>query len=104
MAYGNSNPGPAGPSSDMFSDGDGAAPEKKEGMEEEGGEATGILPKSLMAGKDFKVGEEIVLKITHIGEDSFEVEYSKGKDEKSHDDKEPAMAGGGDSGMSGMME
>lgn len=75
MAYG--NPGNPGPSGDYFDGGNMAGPaeEKPEGKEE-GSHETGILPKSLMAGKDFKVGEEIVLKITAIHENDFEVEYA----------------------------
>jgi hypothetical protein len=59
-----------------------------------------------MAGKDFKVGEEIMLKITHIGEDSFEVEYAKeGGDDKGYEgDKMMADKTGGSKDMAAMME
>lgn len=82
MAYGAtggmsaSNPGPV---SDMT---DGPVEMEHENKpEEESESATGILPKSLMAGKDFKVGEEIVLQITRIGENDFEVKYASDKGE-----------------------
>src|SRR5215813_14044884 len=81
MAYGAtgggySNPGPPPAGGDSMTDGpmDTEAPKEDRGDDYEG--ATGILPKSLMAGKDFKVGEEIVLQITRIGEKDFEVKYA----------------------------
>lgn len=35
-----------------------------------------VLPKSILAGKDFKVGEEVVLRITAIHDDSISVTYA----------------------------
>lgn len=77
--------------------------ETKPPPEDKGGDyegATGILPKSLMAGKDFKVGEEIVLEITRIGENDFEVKYAtdKGGDEghKEGYEEKPDMTGKSD--------
>lgn len=89
MAYG-SNPGNSGPSGDYFDDGNTAGPAEEK--EEHAKGETAIVPKSLMAGKDFKVGEEIVFKITAIHENDFEVEYSYG-DDKEHEGgkEEPAM-------------
>lgn len=52
------------------------APEK----EDEGGE-TALLPKSILAGKDFQPGEEVVLKVVHIYDDEVEVEYAPEKPE-----------------------
>jgi hypothetical protein len=103
MAYsiGGSNPGPAG---DYFDDAPaGAAPKMEEKEESTKGE-TGILPKSLMGGKEFKPGEEIVLKVVAVHENDFEVEYShdESKEEQgSEPPMEPAGAPGG--GMEEMM-
>jgi hypothetical protein len=61
-----------------------------------------LLPKSILAGKEFKPGEEIVLKIEHIFDDEVEVSYSygdekEGKDEGESDGEgEPAMADKGE--------
>ncbi len=61
---------------------DGAAP-PDEGGDEQGmqGETT-LIPKSILAGKDFKPGDEVVLKIVKLYDDQAEVEYApeKGKD------------------------
>lgn len=45
------------------------------------GETT-LIPKSILAGKDFKPGDEVVLKIVKLYDDQAEVEYAteKGKD------------------------
>lgn len=48
-----------------------------QGEESEG--ATALLPKTVLGGKDFKPGEEVVLKITHVYEDEVEVEYATEK-------------------------
>lgn len=60
---------------------------------EEGGSkdesATALIPKSLLAGKDFQPGDEVVLKVVHIFEDEVEVEYAK----------EPEGGGESDKGM-----
>lgn len=110
MAYG-SNPGPAaggnpgGAGDDYF--GGGQPPNTKGPEEAEGKHPTGILPKDLMAGKDFQVGEEIVLKITAIHENDFEVEYSYGDKSESKEPEpagEMAGAGGGGGEMSSYME
>ncbi len=57
--------------------------ETKDGKEEEG--ETALLPKSILAGKEFKPGEEVVLKIVHMYDDEVEVAYATGeeKDENS---------------------
>jgi len=77
-------------------------------MQKEGMEQTGLLPKSLMAGKDFKVGDEIMMKITAIHEKDFEVEYApeKGQEEESEPphDEGSEMAGMGAGGGGGEME
>ncbi len=108
MAYG--NPGNPGPSGDYFDDGNTAAPAEKTEAGGKEDHPTGILPKELMAGKDFKVGEEIVLKITAIHENDFEVEYAYGdekeekggKEEYSEAPENPPGGGGGE--MASFME
>lgn len=43
---------------------------------------TALLPKSILGGKDFKEGEEVVLKIVHLYDDEVEVQYAPEKPEK----------------------
>lgn len=73
---------------------DTATPESSEPQEsEDTGEATALLPKSILAGKEFKPGDEVVLEIVHLYEDEVEVKYAKekpGEDEYSA----PAETGG----------
>ncbi len=105
MAYGN----PSGGGGEMFSDGPmGEAPKETEAPAEG---QTAILPKSILAGKDFKPGEEIVLKITAIHDNDVEVEYASegGKEEQMEpppQEAAPAPAGAGPmgGGMASMME
>lgn len=54
-----------------------------DGEQEEEHETSALLPKSILAGKEFKVGEEVVLKIVSMHDDEIEVEYSEGKPDKS---------------------
>lgn len=66
-----------------------------------------ILPKSILAGKEFKVGEEVVLKITAMHDDRISVQYAPAKensegegDDGGMEDADKAqmpsgMAGGG---------
>lgn len=62
-------------------------PPHDESKEDEGGDSA-LLPKSLMAGKDFKPGDEIVLEVVKVYGDEFEVKYASEKKEKS---SKPAM-------------
>lgn len=49
---------------------------------------TALLPKSILAGKDFKPGDEVVLKVVHLYDDEVEVEYASGEDEEEkHESK-----------------
>lgn len=43
---------------------------------DEGASAVGLLPKSILMGKKFNVGDEVVLEITAIHDDQVEVKYS----------------------------
>jgi hypothetical protein len=59
-----------------------ADPEDKGEEEDQGedmGEQTALLPKSILAGKLFKVGDEVVLKITGMHENEIQVEYATEK-------------------------
>jgi len=53
-----------------------------DGEMEEEHETSALLPKSILAGKDFKVGEEVVLKIVAMHDDEIEVEYATGEAKK----------------------
>lgn len=110
-AYG--NPG-GNPGNDLYGDAEAEAPESMDegGEEKEYGGATATVPIELMGGKTFKVGEEIVMEITRIGEDSFDIKYATGKGDKGeeggeegggYEAPEPATAPAS-SGMSSMME
>lgn len=104
MAYEASYPEPAAPAGD---DEEGAEPmdEKPEGEspgdgqdqgdpgdndEEDSGEESALIPKSLLAGKDFEPGEEIVFQIVKMRGDEVEIRYAKEKP----DDSEMSKADG----------
>jgi len=67
-----------------------------EEMHDEGDEPTALIPKALLAGKDFKPGEEVVLQIVRIHDDEVEVKYAteKGGDGEYSEPKssDPEMA------------
>ncbi len=81
-----SNPG--SDDEEMFGDGPKQKMDEGDGMDEEG-----LLPKSLMAGKDFKPGDEIVLEVTAVHEKDFAVRYAKdkGKDKSESDGEHEGM-------------
>jgi hypothetical protein len=87
-----------------------AAPPATEpsGQEEKSDESPrGLLPKSILMGKDFKPGEEIVLKIEAIHDDEVEVSYATGEEGKGGDEggsQEAPAPQSSDSGMASMME
>jgi hypothetical protein len=59
----------------------------------EGEEA--LLPKSILAGKEFNVGDEVVLEITSIKDDEITVKYAKektGGDGQEGEDGESEMS------------
>jgi hypothetical protein len=67
----------------------------------------GLLPKSILMGKDFKPGDEIVLKIDAIHDDEVEVSYATEKKEAGGGGTEEAAApekSSAASGMASMME
>lgn len=68
---------------------------EKESPEENdpGDEKTALIPKSVTGGKDFEVGDEIVLEVVAVHEDELQVKYASekgGKEEK--DEEEPSMS------------
>jgi len=78
---------------DYFGDSEDAAPsgaqdtpDKAEAHEDESGE-TALIPKALLAGKEFKPGEEMVVEIVHVYEDEVEIKYAS---EKKREDKKPS--------------
>lgn len=87
---------------------DDAAPQAQ-GEEDQAPEGeTALLPTSILAGKTFNVGDEVVLKIVHMGDGEIEVAYAKGDDKGDQakpgpkDGEKPEMAGA-DSDMMAMM-
>jgi hypothetical protein len=92
---------------DLYDDEDGsvqnkptaqAEPEKKGDGDSD--QPTAIIPKSLLAGKTFEVGDSVVLKIKAMHEDDVEVAYdtSGTKDEQSGGSKSsmPESSAGSD--------
>lgn len=67
------------PEDDMAEDK--SPPAADESPEEGAAPTTALLPKSILAGKDFKPGEEIVLKVTHVYDDEVAVEYAAAEPE-----------------------
>lgn len=69
----------------------------------EGGESA-LIPKSLLMGKDFNPGDEVVLKIVHVYEDEVEVQYATGKESEEGESEESGMSdmGKAESDMEGM--
>jgi hypothetical protein len=63
-----------------------AAPEAEPKEEAASDSQTAELPKSVLGGKEFAVGDEVVLKINQINEDSVVVSYAT---EEHDDSKEP---------------
>lgn len=52
---------------------------------EEGGVQTALIPKSLLMGKEFNPGDEVVLEIVHLYEDEVEVKYAPEKKDKKEE-------------------
>lgn len=89
----------------MMTDTEEAAPAEAPAPEESG-EPTAELPKSILAGKEFKPGEEVVLKIVEVRDNSVLVAYSYGDDEEETEPEAPpaeeeAPAAGGGEGNPG---
>ncbi len=92
MAYDSNNSG--GNDSEMYEDGPGGSPSPppetvdKPGDDENKGAPVATLPKSILMGKECKVGDEITLKIEQIGENEVVVGSAGYKDKG--DEAEPA--------------
>jgi len=73
--------------------------EAKDEASESGDSTEAILPRSILAGKEFNVGDEVVLKITAMRDNEISVAYApaKSKDEGGEAKMPEGMAGGGDS-------
>lgn len=81
--------------------GAGASPHSDAGQDDQ---PTAVLPKSILAGKKFDVGDEVVLKIVAVHGDEVQVAYAQDKGDESAppgEEPEPAEA---PSSMSSMME
>lgn len=79
-----------------YQESDRPAPEKQ--GTEDSDEPSTLIPKSLLAGKHFEVGDEVVLKIVAMHEDEVEVAYSygeegKGDKENTADEEAPSEGG-----------
>lgn len=77
-----SSPNPSGPPDQD------TAPEK----EEEGDSQTAEIPKGVLGGKDFKPGEEVVLQVVQVMEDSVLVKYASEKGGEEKEEQAPEMA------------
>ena len=77
------------------------APEGDEHDEQMEGESA-LLPKSILAGKKFDVGDEVVLEIVAMHDDEVEVKYAKEKgDAEGEGESEMGKAEGRLSSMAG---
>lgn len=98
MAYGN-----PGPQEDMYEDG--GSDEQHEGQEseKEGTSKSYPLPKEVLEGKDFKPGDELVLKIDAIHDDMIEVSYAPAKEQEKSGEGEHEEMGEPESAQAGGM-
>lgn len=85
---------------------EGAAPEAKSDTSSDSNVAT--IPKSVLGGKEFQPGQEVVLKVEKVMEDSVLVSYAseeKPEEQEQPQEAPPAQAPGpGGGGMSSLME
>lgn len=69
---------------DLYSDGAKPADKPEEKMDEKGEDAAdsieATLPRSILAGKTFEVGDEVVLKITSMHDNEISVKYAPAKE------------------------
>lgn len=70
--------GPPAPASAAPAAAESKPPAAEDEAEGDVGE-TALLPKSILAGKDFKPGDEVVLKVVHLYDDEVEVAYAPEK-------------------------
>lgn len=107
MAYG--NPAPSA-DDDLMSDAAPAEPKAPE-AEEESSEPVATIPKALLAGKEFKPGEEIIFEIVSIQDDSVVIKYASPHSEEYEGEEgegkgmgEGMMGKGGEDSYASMME
>ncbi len=77
------------PSTDQDSAPSGGANTEREDTEDVA--ETALLPKSILAGKDFKPGDELVLEVVHLYDDEVEVKYASAEPEKEEEAKPSNM-------------
>ena len=89
----------------MYSDADsgGGAGEKEESK---GSESTALLSKSVLGGKEFKPGEEVVLQIVEVRDNDVVVKYASEEkgEEKGEESEAPSQVPESDAEMTSMME
>lgn len=68
---------------------DAQEPTESKADAEAGSGTVALLPKSILAGKTFQVGDEVVLKITALRGDEVEVEYSSEPETPPEDETPP---------------
>jgi hypothetical protein len=75
-----------------------AKPDDANGKDD--GEQEAILPTAILQGKDFKVGDEVVLQITAMHDGQISVKYAppKGKDDGGEEPEKAAVPAGMDGG------
>lgn len=78
--YDDGGHGPTGPGSGPAADAEGEDESHDEG-------STAVVPQELCPG--MKVGDEMVLKIVSVDQDSYEVKYAPSKDKGGADEEEP---------------
>lgn len=94
MARDSASPAPPD-SSDQGGEGDEPPASPSSGNGDAGKDFTAFLPKEITAGKTFKAGEEIVLKIKAVDPDTgeLEVEYAPAKEQYRAPDEGDSVAG-----------
>lgn len=75
---------------------DDAKPDADADENKAGDEQEAILPKSILAGKDFNVGDEVTLKITAMHDQQISVAYAPSKDKDANEPDKAAVPAGMD--------
>ena len=84
-----------GGADDLYSDGPAKESAEDKAPDDDKGEnpddtVEAVLPKSILAGKEFNVGDEVVLKITAMHDDQISVAYAPAKGGKDESGGEEA--------------
>lgn len=80
-------------STDTPSNNGAGTPNPDEEQPDEAAGETALLPASILGGKTFNPGDEVVLKIVALHDDQVEVEYATGKEGKDDDDEDTSEMG-----------